>query len=113
MSTQQDLLSSFDAGDTNDVRLSTESLDERKRTKEYIRDQDCGGWRAALVSEDVIWWDDPDTSSAKTAKIERNAHGWSGRRKQAFPGPTNESDLQTAIDEMVAWLQDHPLEADR
>lgn len=109
----QELLSSFDAGDTDDLRLSTDSLDARQDVKAYIREQDAGGWRLALVSEDVIWWDDPDPSSAKTAKIERNEHGWSGTRRNRSPGPTNEPDLQTAIDAMADWLREHPLEADR
>ncbi|MDS0280046.1 hypothetical protein NDI85_19870 [Halomicroarcula sp. S1AR25-4] len=111
MSSQQELLSAFDAGDKSDLRLAADTLEDRQRTKAYIRERETGGWRLALVSEDVIWWDDP-AGSAKTAKIERSEHGWSGTRRNRSPGPTNEPDLQTAIDEMLDWLQAHPLEAE-
>ncbi|WP_436348811.1 hypothetical protein [Natronorubrum sp. FCH18a] len=107
----QELLSAFGGGDTDCLRLSLESLGERKRVEDYIESLDCGGWDLALVSEGMIWWHDASGSSAKTFKIEPSEHGWNGSRRNRSVPPHNTRDLQTALDRAAEWLREHPLES--
>lgn len=105
----QAMLSEYDAGDTSIVDLSADGVSDRREVKEYADSLDTGGWEDVVVTEEKIWWNHPRKTSMKNARIERTNHGWSGYRRDRSVGPSNEDDLQTAIDRMAEWLRENPV----
>lgn len=107
----QSILSTFDAGDTDDVDLSIdeEGYDHEghREVKAYAKDVTTGGWELVLVKHDYIGWHDPD--SYRTYKLERGAAGWHGVYRGRDSSPSYTEDLQDALDGAAEFMAENPV----
>lgn len=103
----QDKLSSFDAGDPDDLDLRTDSYEERRRTEEYAERVACGGWELASVTTDTVSWWNPDGDGVYS--LERKKAGWHGVHGTRDASPRYTQELQTAIDKAGEYMSENPV----
>lgn len=112
--TDQQLLSTFGGGDTDDLDLSLPEdgvdLDAKREVRDYAERVTAGGWELVNVTADKISWWNPD--GPEVYWIERKSAGWHGVRGKRDTRPHYTDDLQDALDGAGDWLADNPVERD-
>lgn len=106
----QELLSTFGAGDTDDIDLSVEDYDSRQRVEEYAQSVVCGGWEVALVTDEAIRFWSSDPQITKGYGLFRRGGVWVGRKNGKYPCKPQTDDLQEALDTAGEWMVENPID---